>query len=87
MGHSLQGLQRGKELGQGDGAAISGVTPQAARVWGGGSEVSQLEGTSALPKDLLPDMGCRGQHTAPWEPLASLCHPLLPWTLLTIPFT
>lgn len=47
--------------------------------------MSQLEGTSALPKDLLPDMGCRGQHTAPREPLASLCHPLLPGTLLTFP--
>lgn len=63
------------------------VSPPKLLEPGGGSEVSQLEGTSALPKDLLPDMGCRGQHTAPREPLASRCHPLLPWTLLTIPFT
>lgn len=87
MGHSLQGLQRGKELGHGCGAAISGVNPQAVKAWGGGSGVSELEGTLAHLEDLQSDTGFRGQHVAPRESLASLCHPLLPWALLSIPFT
>lgn len=69
------------------GATISGVNPQAVKAWGGGNGVSELEDTSAHIEDLQPDMGFRGQHTAPQESLASLYHPLLPWALLTIPFT
>lgn len=49
--------------------------------------MSQLEGHISPPQGpVIGDMGCGGQHAAPWEPLASLCCPLLPWAPQAFPW-
>lgn len=75
MGHSLQRLQRGKELGQGDVAAISGVTPPSCSSLGRWQWAVRAGVHISHPQGPASRHGVQGSATAPRESLASLCPP------------